>query len=158
MKRILAVLLLSCCLAASAADQTYFGAWFATSLKTKGAAKDAGTLFINVNDVGNEGGVGTLGLTATQNINQDLSFSGTWERTKRTHILKFTADQVGGFHTTWTGTINLVTGRCSGTYKNDVSKGRFQTTFQPTVIEGITTICSCSIAIHTNISSTPSVP
>ena len=132
MKRTLSILAaVAFAFAAKAADdQSFYGAWWATTSADVRATKGAGAIEIQMHGVSDQAGSGLVEIEVTQNKTNFFSYTGSWTRTTNPNILTFdiaAAITPGAFQTRWKGRLNVVTGQLKGTFKNVYYAGKFQT-------------------------------
>ena len=105
-----------------AEDQLYTGAWWETATRSPDINKGGGALDIKLSSA--EGTNGAVELTAFD-LHQPQTFTGTWQLTKNTNIVRITVTNVPG--PKWQGTLNRSKQQVSGSWTRlPFNKGKFQ--------------------------------
>jgi hypothetical protein len=127
MKKLLGILALVLLfnVAALAEDKTFYGAWWQSAPR---AQLFAGQLEVVLSDVGNVAGVGNVTVYAWDDTGAMFEWTYLWTAAANGKTITFTTLGVTPGTVVWKGKFNRITGNLTGSWKNNLAKGKFQAT------------------------------
>lgn len=130
MKRILAALLLCFAVNATAADPWFYGAWWTTTVKTKGSTKDAGEFTVKLYDYGTT----NIGRAEIELVNGDQNggttttyfLHGEWVFAPKANVALIYAKGDGITPTTFKAVASMDSRKLTGRWFNSAGGGKIQ--------------------------------